>query len=375
MAYIEGLKNMKIIHFVSGIKSGGVEQFLYNYSFRINKKFDIDEYIIYQHNANDKSLNKLKRAGNTCIRIASKTNNPIKNLMDTYRIISKLKPDIVHAHMNLVNFIPLFAAFILKVPVRISHSHIATDNIKCKFLIPFFKRLNIYFSNVLFSCGDSAGKYMYGKRKFTIIRNAIDLNQFKFNIDNRNKCRGKYHINSRTVVFGNIGRLTKQKNQLFLLHIFNEFQKKHPDSILFIVGTGELKKTIDNKINNLKLSNKVYVVSPIDNTGPFYSMIDMFILPSLYEGLPVTSIEAQVSELPLLISSGIDKNVKLLKTTKILDLDNSYLWEKSMSAANPARDRTFTEFEHFKKYDINLCYEDLYGIYHKLVKNLKDHDE
>ncbi len=362
---------MKVIHFISGIKSGGVEQFLYNYTSKLNSEFSVEQYIVYQHSPNDKSLLKLQKAGNTCIKIKNKARHPFGNMKDTYHLIKKIKPDIVHAHMNLVNFVPLIIAFFLKVPVRISHSHIATDNIDQKLFIKIFKKLNVLFANALFSCGNEAGKYMYGDKKFKVIRNAIDIQQFKYDEKQRKQFRLKYNINSTTKVFGNIGRFTKQKNQFYLLDIFNEYQKENPDSLLYIIGTGKLKKDLDDKITKLNLNKKVWLIKPMESTAPFYSMIDVFLLPSLYEGLPVTTIEAQVSRLPLLISDTIDQDIVLLEGTKQLPLNNDKAWVNSMNTISVNKSRGFVSNTSIRKYDINLCYKNLYKEYCKLIEKFE----
>lgn len=145
-------KRIKVMHFVSGFKNGGVEQVVLNYTSLLNKNYNIEESVIYQHTADPEKLRLSRQIGNRMYQIPFKKTHPIKNLYATYNLIKKQKPDIVHAHMNLVNFFPLMVAKFLGVPVRISHSHIARDNVNSK-LVPFFKKLNMFFATDLMACG------------------------------------------------------------------------------------------------------------------------------------------------------------------------------------------------------------------------------
>lgn len=245
------MKKIKIMHFVSGIGNDGVTQFLTNYTSRLNKKNNVSEIIVYQHKPNVTKLKLEQSIGNKTYRVPFKAKHPIKNLFATYRLIKKEKPDIVEAHMNLVNFFPLSVAWFCRVPVRISHSHIAQDidNINPK-LSTLFKKLCIIFSTNLVACGENAGKYMYGNRNFHIVYNAINLDKYKFDNQARNEIRNKYHISDHTLVLGKIGRIVKQKNDKFLIDIFSDYLKKNSDAVLFIIGNGtpEDEKKIDTYI-------------------------------------------------------------------------------------------------------------------------------
>lgn len=362
---------MKVMHFVSGIKSGGVEQFLFNYTKRMNKEFDMEEYIIYQHDPNPQSLAKLEEAGNECIQISSKTKRPLKNLIETYKLIRRIKPDIVHAHMNLLNFFPLFMAFIQRTPVRISHSHIASDNISMGFLIPLFKKFNKLFSNTLFSCGEMAGKYMYAQSDFYIIENAIDTEKYVYSSSSRKKLREKFGIDSETVVFGNIGRMTKQKNQLQLIDFFLNFQKEKKNAQLFILGDGELKKMLQIKIDNYGMSEKIHILSTVEDTAPFYSMIDSFILPSLYEGFPVVAVEAQSVGVPALLSNTIDPGAIINENSELIDLKNDRAWINAMLEVNINANKPQVDSYKLANFNIDKTYKKLYLMYEELVSERK----
>lgn len=354
---------MIVVHFVSGIKSGGVEQMLYNYTSHLNKSCDIKQYIVYQHTPNISSLTKLEQSGNTCIRIASKTKTPLKNFIDTYKIIKKVNPDVVHCHMNLMNFIPLFIAFLCGTKMRISHSHIAADNINSKLIIKISKKLNLLFANRYLSCGKLAGKYMYGSHKFTVIKNAIQTKDFLFDNSKRKKIREKYNLNRDTLLLGNIGRYTKQKNQIFLIDVFSKINLQIPNSKLLIIGEGEDENKIREAILKYNLETSVELISPKKQIDSYLSAMDLFLLPSLYEGFPVVAVEVQANGLPMIMSNTVDDETKLTPLALSAPLNNIAQWVEVINSVVINKNRANTNIEVFEKYDIENYYKDLWMIY------------
>lgn len=363
------MKKIKVIHFVSGIGNDGVAQYLINYTRLMNQNYPIDETIVYQHEANPVKLKLEEDIGNKTVRIPFKSKHPLKNLIATYRIIHNEKPDIVEAHMNLVNFFPLFIAWLCRVPVRISHSHIAQDinNIN-PHLAPLFKKLCILFSNSLVACGEAAGKYMYGNKNFHIIYNAIDLKKYSYNLASRKEIRKKYGIDSDSMVIGNIGRINVQKNQKFLIDIFADYLQENPNAFLFIIGNGEFddEQDLANYIKKKNCKKNVIRIEGVKSTEKFYSAFDIFALPSLYEGLPVVGVEAQASGVTTLLSKNIDPSVVYSVDTQLLPIDQgTRCWiENFKRTGNRSLSDAYTE-----KYNIDFQFKNLYKFYCNLLNN------
>lgn len=235
------MTKIRVMHFVSGLVSGGVEQMLVNYCNNMDHdKFEF--IVVYQHEPVELCINKIKAAGCKTIRITARNESFVKNIVDSYKIIKEYKPDIIHCHMNLMNFCPAFPAMLSGVKVRISHSHIAEKekSFIYKIMANICKTLIKISSNVFLSCGQEAGYYLYGKnRSFTIINNAINLEEFRYRSYN---FRNSLNLQDKVVV-GHVGRFSEQKNHKRLLDIFKEFLKLEKNATLLLAGTGELEES------------------------------------------------------------------------------------------------------------------------------------
>ena len=342
---------------------------LINYTKSMNEQFDISQIVVYQHDPNEFCLNKFIDAEDKCVRISNKRKHPIKNIIDTFRVIKSEKPDVIHAHMSLLNFIPLLCGFLCNVKVRISHSHIANKNINSTAAEKVFKFLNILFSNYLLACGYNAGKYMYGDRDFTIIYNSIDINRFIYNENKRKKIREKIDLKDDETLLINVGRLTDQKNQLFLLKVMKKVICFNDKIKLIIFGNGELKEQISSGIKRNNLQNNVFLHEPVNNIEEYYDAADIFTLPSLYEGFPVSLIEAQVSGLKSIVSNTIDKTSKINDSVEFLSYNAEDEWvNEILSATNQNRK---VKINKFKNFNINNSYEDLYTLYTRALNENK----
>ena len=328
--YIEKNK-IKVCHFVSGLVSGGVEQIIYNYTKELDKD-EFDTTIVYQHDPNQKNVDEFQKLGVKLINIPEKTKHPIKNFIRTFKIIKRERYDVIHCHMTLMNFIPLFCASLCKVRVRICHSH-NFDNRKKSILIKVFEKickiLCKLFANCYLACGEEAGIYLYGKKKFTILNNVINIENFKFNNEIRERVRKNLKCTDQYVI-GHIGRFTKQKNHAVLIKIFREVYEKEKDVILLLIGTGELQEDIKKEVVENGLQDKVIFLGNVNNANEIYQAMDIFLLPSLWEGLPVVGIEAQVSGLTCLFSNKITEAIKITEKSYMLDINDTDKWREAV---------------------------------------------
>lgn len=246
---------------------------------------------------------------------------------ELYRIFKENNYKIVHSHISTLSVFPLRIAKKAGVPIRIAHSHSTSNkkewkrNLIKNILRPFSK----VYANQFFACSELSGRWLFGEKAFKnnkikIINNAIDLEKFKFNKEIRNKIREKLDILEDTLLIGHIGRFVTQKNHEFLIDVFDEIHRRKQNSKLILIGQGNLKKKIVKKVEELGLKDNVIFTGQINNVSDYYNAMDIFILPSLYEGLPVVGIEAQANGLLCEFSTDMTKETKVLNTTRFISL-------------------------------------------------------
>lgn len=327
---------IKILHVMCGLKSGGVEQMLLNYYSHMDRsKFKFD--IVYQHEPVEVCLKQFQNLGCNTYRIASKAHHPIKNFTDTYKIIRKNEYEIVHAHMTLMNFIPLFCAKLCGVKVRISHSHTAerSGNILKRFFYKICKVLTKLCATDFFACGEDVAVYAFGKKRKSaketyILHNAIDIKKFNFDGNIRARERKRLGVEDKFVI-GHIGRLVKDKNHSFLIDVFNTIYTDNKDAVLILVGTGELNGEIKRKIRDLGLDNAVMLLGAQADTSPIYQAFDMFLLPSISEGLGIALIEAQAAGLQCFASNAVPLETKVTDLVSYLPINKGpVIWAENI---------------------------------------------
>ena len=271
---------------------GGVESVVMNYYRNIDRtKIQFD--FICDSDSTNIPYKEIEQLGGNVILVP-----PYQNLVKYNKELKKifLKNDykIVHSHISTLSIFPLRIAKKLGVPIRIAHSHSTTNkkewkkNIIKQLLRPFSK----VYANYYMCCSELAGRWLFGNKcydsgKVYLLNNAIDLEKFAYNEEIRNKKRKELGIDKDTIVIGHIGRFVKQKNHEFLIDIFKEFCKQKEDTRLILIGQGPLKEDIADKIKKIGLTDKVLFLGQREDVNELYQVMDVFILPSLYEGLPV----------------------------------------------------------------------------------------
>ena len=307
---------IRVLQIVGIACNGGVEAVVLNYYRHMDKSKVQFDFVVHKNPAENFVI-EVKKGGGRLYEVTPYNKNIFAFTHEIYRIIKDGNYDIVHSNMNSMSGFPLFAAWLAGAKVRILHNH-TTDTktegfrtILKRVLRPFAKM----FANRYWACSNLAGKWMYGEKavqsgKITIIPNAIDLERFAFNPDKRNLLRQKLGLENKFVL-GHIGRFVYQKNHSFLIDVFAEVVKVKPEARLMLVGDGELRKTIEKKVVNLGLQDKVLFLGNRNDVADLYNVMDIFLLPSHYEGLPVVGVEAQANGLKCLFSDKVTKECLL----------------------------------------------------------------
>lgn len=304
---------MKILHFIYGLHTGGAETFLENlmtvlppddYEFHFALQ---DSYI-----SNRKIRGLIESRGYNLIHfIPTFTNHPFSQYHCLKDLIQRERFDFVHIHMNaIINPIPMIVC--RRAGIRtILHSHNTNSNGGIIGRLLHHANRRIFVGNKLrfVACSALAGQWMFGSRPFTIVDNAVNLEKLSYNAEARDSLRSRYGISSNDIVLGSVGRLTLQKNHKQMIEIFCAFHKKFPKSRLMIVGDGPLRKDLEIQAKNTGLADYIIFCGNQSDPAPFYSAMDCFLMPSLFEGLGFTAIEAQASGLPIVVSTNLSEEV------------------------------------------------------------------
>lgn len=232
--------------------------------------------------------------------------------------------DVIHIHGSHAfdNSLAVEAALKSGCSTVICHSHTNDGD---------HKRLNATMSRLLckrpivrIACSEQAGEWLFGpSADFEIIKNGIDVDNFSFNSESRKRVRAEFAIPENARVIVHTGRLVAVKNQSFLLDVFSALQSSDTGRwLLFLIGEGQDRAFLENKVAALGLENSVHFLGLREDVARLLSAADIYIMPSLHEGLPLAVVEAQANGLPVLISSGVSPETKLLNSTRVLALDD-----------------------------------------------------
>lgn len=363
-------KKIRIAQIMGKWIGGGVESVVMNYYRHIDRdKIQFD--FICDDDSTDIPYDEIKKLGGKVILIP-----PYQKVFSYHFKLKKILKDgnykIVHSHINTLSVFSLFAAKCAGVPVRIAHSHSTTNkkekkkNLLKQVLRPFSK----VFATDYMCCSELAGRWLFGDKEYDkgnvyLLNNAIDLDKFKYDEKVRKAKRKELNIADDTLVIGHVGRFVEQKNHRFLIDIFNEVHKQNENSILLLVGQGPLMAEIKEKVKKLGLEKCVKFLGQRSDISELYQAFDVFLLPSLYEGLPVVGVEAQATGLSCIFSDDMTKETKVLNTTKFLSLEqSSKCWANNIIKENKAQKRKNVRKEIAnKRFDIEEESQKLHKYY------------
>ena len=182
-----------------------------------------------------------------------------------------------------------------------------------------------HFATNFFACSQLAGEKVFKKKQFIVIENAINFDEFKFNKSQRKEVRGRYDIDNKTVL-GNVGRLAKVKNQIFLLDLIEKLNKESEQYVLIIVGNGPEEASLRREAKKRKISESIIIINEAKKISELYNSFDIFVMPSKYEGLGLTAIEAQVNGLPCILSEKIPKEASISDSVQYLPIAKKHTW-------------------------------------------------
>lgn len=310
---------------------GGAEAMIMNYMRNIDRdviKFDFLTNRDYRAAYEDEIESLGGRVYHMCPMYPGKFRQYKREVREFLKEHPEYK--IIHSNLEERSYFALKEAKKMGVPVRISHSHNRPLGVNPKLIVRYyFKFMLKYYNTHMFACGGEAGDWLYGKKnrdKVIVMNNAIDAKAYTYNVTKSMEMKKILGVENKTVI-GHVGRFFEQKNHPFLIDIFYEIHKGNPDTVLLLVGGGELDDSLKNrmkqKVEDLGLQDCVQFLGVRDDVSEVMQAFDLFLLPSLFEGLPVTMVEAQASGLPCVISDKVPIQCDITGNVKVIALKDS----------------------------------------------------
>lgn len=320
---------IRILHIVGSMNQGGIENFIMNIYRNIDRQEIQFDFCTTKNNIGFFD-EEIKELGGKIFKLDDIFKIGLKRFRAEFEdILMTNQYSIVHCHMNVWCSVFLPIAKRKNVKLRIAHSHISGVKAKTlknivKIIITYYvRKTHNEYANVLFACSMEAAKWLFGKdcNNTVIVKNGIDIKKYVFNIQKRNEMRDLLEIKNE-IVIGHVGRFVGAKNHIFIVKVFREYYKKNHNGKLLLIGEGKLLKKIKKEIKEYHLEDRVIFAGIVGNVCDYMQAMDIMIMPSLFEGLPLTVIEAQSSGLPILLSETISKECQITDRVRFESLDD-----------------------------------------------------
>lgn len=331
---------IRVLHILQRMEAAGVQTLLMSIYRNIDRsKVQFDFLVHYKE---DQFFDKeIEALGGHVYKLSVREDHDMIKYIHELKVFFKNHPEykIVHGHMPVLGFFYLRAAYKAGIPVRIAHAHTDQHYNSLKgYISVVMKNLYPIYANHYFACSDNAGKYIFGNQKYEIIRNAIMTEKFAYNEEIREKKRKELGLENKFVV-GHAGRFAEHKNHDFLIDVFSEIVNVNPNSVLMLVGDGELRKIIEQKVNSLGISKQVLFMGVRADINELYQAMDAFVFPSVFEGLGIVNIEAQASGVLTFCSDAVPQEANICPAFKSIPLSkNAKQWAQIIVKDNSIRE-------------------------------------
>lgn len=362
---------------LGGIETYLIEQFRHLDKSKINYDFVniTGEYSICYED-------EILASGSKIFKVVSRHKNPLLHYWQWFNILLQNKGvyDVIVLNTNSLEYVfPLVLGKVFGIPVRVIHSHNSgfenKQGLARRLLVGMNKKLLAWSANLRFACSKFAGQWMFKDNPYHVIYNAIDIHKYDADLIVREETRNALGLRTELALL-HVGRFSYQKNHSFLLDIFKEVHRIQPDSVLLLVGDtteeSEFLTEVKRKIKAYGLEHVVRLLGRRDDVNKIMQVADVLVMPSFFEGLTVVGIEAQASDLPLLLSDTVTKELGLLPSTHFISLEaGPTAWAEAI--VNSKQHNRRSRYEELKAagYDIGFETERveklLIDAYHELA--------
>lgn len=335
------MEPIRVLHNIASLHFGGAQAFLMNVYNNIDREKVQFDFVVTPEEKKD-LYEQVEQMGGRVFVCPKYTGKNHFAYCRWWNVFFEEHPEyhVIHGHVRST------ASIYLKIAqkhglVTIAHSHSTSNGSGISAIVKNIMQLPIrYTADYLFACSDKAGKWLYGEKatkqlNYRMIPNGVDLKRFAFHEEKRRQMRNQLKITEDTFVLGHIGRITVPKNHQFLVELFAAYHKENPQSRLLLVGDGELFEAVQQQCTQLGIREAVIMVGSKTNTEDYYQAMDLFVFPSLWEGLPVSVVEAQANGLSCLLSDVITRDVDLTDQVKYLSLNEKSRWINEIARACP----------------------------------------
>lgn len=341
------MKPERVLQVVTIMNRGGLETMLMNYYRQIDRNEIQFDFMVHRADRGHYD-DEIERLGGKIYRMM-----PIRPgcYMKYFKMLDEFfafHPEykVVHSHINENSSFVLRAAKRAGVPCRIAHSHLSNLGIDFKLPFRWYARYSMKDNpNEFFACSKRASEWLFGNTisksgKVVVLNNAVNVNEFKFDDSVRNEIRSMLGAQNKMVI-GHVGRFNTQKNHRFLIDVFKAVNRKNPNTLLVMIGDGDLLPAIKKKVSDLELVSAVKFLGVRGDIPKLMQAMDVFLFPSLFEGLPVVMIEAQAAGLRCIVSDSITRESDLTGRVEFISLnDTPEVWANKILSSSFAHEDT-----------------------------------
>lgn len=338
---------MKVLYFISSLGGGrGSDKYAVNYYKNMPKDVRADFMVLRKYD--EEPLAEYLKERDCKIYYLPSFKKPLSFLIEMKNIIRSDKYDVFHSHISNFGAFAFYFAKKYNIPKRVLTIHassVSENKYKAIITKPMMK-MSVAYSNRHIAVSKTAGQSAYGNKPFELFYPAVELSEYDLNISSRDKVRKTHNIDENTFVFGTVGRVSLQKNPDFVLKIISEVLRLNQDSCFWWLGEGPLLEKSMASAKVLGIADKIKFFGCVESAEYFQGM-DLFLLPSFYEGLPTTGVEAQISGLPIVTSKTVTNELAVTDDVYYLSLNDSPLiWaQKILSLKNSKRESHIADLQ------------------------------
>lgn len=359
-------KKIRVLHIGLDVNLGGIETYLLKISSYIDRSRFSFSFLAYD-NVKPCFYEELTNLGCRFYFVRSRRASYFGNIRDLRNLFKREKFDIVHVHLNSLTYITPIIEALKEGCCVIAHSHNAgsASGSSSRVLCLINKYRFPYDKVTLVAVSDKAGEWMFGKHNAIVLNNGLDTSAYRYSEEKRIQLRKEIKLENKTIVI-HVGAFRKQKNHKRVIEIFEAYHKRNKESVLLLVGTGELMDEMKTFVSVKNLENAVYFLSRRRDIDALLSASDYFLFPSFYEGFPNALIEAEASGLKCVVSDTITKEAALDNVVQLSLDDSDEVWCDALSGASLDLREKYADYVEEKGFGIKNEMKRLEDIYTSL---------